>query len=46
MRFLDYRKVKDAERKRAGELFGTREEMTALANKVGFALFFACWCCG
>ena len=36
MRFLDYQKVKDAERKQAGELFGTVEEPTELANKVRF----------
>lgn len=34
MRFLDYQKVKDAERNKARELFGTPEEMTELANKV------------
>jgi U2 small nuclear ribonucleoprotein A' len=34
VRFLDYQKVKDAERKRAVELFGTAEEPTALASKV------------
>lgn len=35
MRFLDYRKVKDAERTKAKELFGTVEEPSALASKVG-----------
>lgn len=34
VRFLDYRKVKDAERAQAKELFGTREEPTALASKI------------
>ena len=34
VRFLDYRKVKDAERDRATELFGTPEAPTALAAKV------------
>lgn len=34
VRFLDYRKVKDAERAQAEELFGTREEPTALASKI------------
>lgn len=34
VRFLDYRKVKDAERKRAVELFGTAAEPSALAAKV------------
>jgi U2 small nuclear ribonucleoprotein A' len=34
VRFLDYQKVKDAERQRANELFGTVEEPTALAAKV------------
>lgn len=34
VRFLDYQKVKDAERRMAAELFGTAEEPTALASKV------------
>jgi len=34
VRFLDYQKVKEAERKRAGELFGTAERPTDLASKV------------
>jgi U2 small nuclear ribonucleoprotein A' len=35
VRFLDYKKVKDFERKKARELFGTEAEPTALASKVG-----------
>jgi len=34
VRFLDYQKVKDAERKKAKELFGTATEPSALASKV------------
>lgn len=34
MRFLDYQKVKDVERERAKELFGTAEEPSALASKI------------
>lgn len=34
MRFLDYQKVKDAEREKAQELFGTTEEPSALASKI------------
>ncbi|KAI1081570.1 L domain-like protein [Whalleya microplaca] len=34
VRFLDYRKVKDAERKQAAELFGTAEAPTDLAAKI------------
>lgn len=34
MRFLDYVKVKDAERQRGQELFGTSEEPTELAQTV------------
>ncbi len=34
VRFLDYAKVKDAERTRAAELFGTPEEPTELASKI------------
>jgi len=34
VRFLDYQKVKDAERKRAGELFGTEKEPSPLAAKI------------
>lgn len=34
VRFLDYVKVKDAERQKAKELFGTADEPTELANTV------------
>ena len=34
MRFLDYHKVKDAERQHAKELFGTEDAPTELATKV------------
>lgn len=34
VRFLDHEKVKEAEREKARELFGTEEEPTALASKV------------
>lgn len=34
MRFLDYTKVKDAERKHASELFGAAEAPTELATKI------------
>ncbi|KAH9993144.1 L domain-like protein [Xylariaceae sp. FL0662B] len=34
VRFLDYRKVKDAERKQATALFGTAEKPTDLASKI------------
>lgn len=34
MRFLDYEKVKQAERERAAELFGTVEEPTDLAKTI------------
>ncbi|KAI9741521.1 MAG: U2 snRNP complex subunit [Claussenomyces sp. TS43310] len=34
VRFLDYQKVKDVERKRARELFGTASEPSALASKI------------
>lgn len=34
MRFLDYQKVKDAEREKAEELFGTIEEPSQLASKL------------
>lgn len=34
VRFLDYAKVKDAERRKAAELFGTSEQPTELASKV------------
>ncbi|KAL3439138.1 leucine-rich repeat-domain-containing protein [Aspergillus tetrazonus] len=34
VRFLDYQKVKDAERAKAAELFGTATEPTALASKI------------
>lgn len=38
MRFLDYQKVKQAERNKAKELFGTGEEPTELASKVSSIL--------
>jgi len=34
VRFLDYKKVKDVERKKAGDLFGTASEPSALASKI------------
>ena len=34
MRFLDYKKVKDAEREKGKELFGTHKEPSQLALKV------------
>ncbi|OAQ71271.1 leucine-rich repeat domain-containing protein [Pochonia chlamydosporia 170] len=34
VRFLDYTKVKEAERERGRELFGTEEEPTALASEI------------
>ncbi|KAG2420102.1 hypothetical protein HFD88_004901 [Aspergillus terreus] len=34
VRFLDYQKVKDAEREKARELFGTAEAPSALASKI------------
>jgi len=34
VRFLDYKKVKDAERQKATELFGTAAEPSALASKI------------
>lgn len=34
MRFLDYQKVKDAERAKAAELFGTAKEPSALASQI------------
>jgi len=34
VRFLDYRKVKDVERQKAKELFGTAAEPSALASKI------------
>ena len=34
MRFLDFSKVRDIERKKAKELFGTVDEPTELANQV------------
>ncbi|UNI21995.1 U2 snRNP complex subunit [Purpureocillium takamizusanense] len=34
VRFLDYEKVKEAERERGRELFGTEEEPTALATQI------------
>ena len=39
VRFFDYQKVKDAERAKAKELFGTAEEPTELASKVCFLPF-------
>jgi U2 small nuclear ribonucleoprotein A' len=36
VRFLDYQKVKDVERKKATELFGTEAEPSAAASKVCF----------
>lgn len=38
MRFLDYQKVKQAEREKANALFGTEKEPTELALKVIFSL--------
>lgn len=43
MRFLDYQKVKQAEREKATELFGTAEEPTELASKVGTPPPDRCW---
>ena len=34
IRYLDFAKVKDAERKKATELFGTKDEPTPLAKKI------------
>lgn len=34
MRYLDFAKVKDVEREKAQELFGTTEEPTELASKI------------
>lgn len=34
IRFLDFQKVKDVERQKAKELFGTQEEPSALASKI------------
>lgn len=34
VRFLDYQKVKEAEREKGRELFGSEEEPTALATQV------------
>lgn len=42
MRFLDYTKVKDAEREKGRELFGTDEEPTALAQTVRSTAPFNC----
>ena len=39
IRFLDYQKVKDKEREKAKELFGTFQEPSALASKVRYCLF-------
>ncbi|KAJ3952887.1 Serine/threonine-protein kinase, partial [Colletotrichum tropicale] len=41
VRFLDYSKVKEAEREKARELFGTAEEPSALASKVCFFFYFS-----
>lgn len=38
VRFLDYQKVKQAEREKALELFGSAEEPTELASRVRFRL--------
>lgn len=38
VRFLDYSKIKDAERQRAVELFGTADAPTPLASKVRLSL--------
>jgi U2 small nuclear ribonucleoprotein A' len=38
VRFLDFVKVKESEREKARELFGTEEEPTPLASKVRTAL--------
>lgn len=38
VRFLDYVKVKEVERERGRELFGTEEELTPLASEVRFGL--------
>jgi hypothetical protein len=43
VRFLDYKKVKDVERQKAAELFGTAAEPTALASKVWFLLLGKNW---
>ncbi|KKY13709.1 putative small nuclear ribonucleoprotein a [Phaeomoniella chlamydospora] len=34
LRFLDFERIKDAEREKAAELFGTAEEPSALASKI------------
>ena len=39
VRFFDYQKVKDAEREKATELFGTAKEPSALASKVSLSPF-------
>ncbi|KAB5523915.1 leucine-rich repeat-domain-containing protein [Coniochaeta sp. 2T2.1] len=41
VRFFDYQKVKDAERAKAKELFGTAEEPTELAQKVCLSRAFS-----
>ena len=38
VRFLDYKKVKLAEREKAAELFGSAKEPSALASKVNPSL--------
>lgn len=40
VRFFDFQKVKDAERKRAKELFGTYDDPTPLAAKVRTCILF------
>lgn len=44
MRFLDYKKVKDVEREKAKELFGTTAEPSALASKVRIPLPYQSQC--
>lgn len=44
VRFLDYQKVKQAERENAKELFGTAEEPTDLASRVGLLLTISGGC--
>jgi U2 small nuclear ribonucleoprotein A' len=39
LRFLDFQKVKEAEREKADELFGTFDEPTPLARKVCTTLY-------
>ena len=42
MRFLDFKKVKNVERKKAEELFGTAAEPSALASKVSLFVVLVC----